>query len=323
MMSTSALSVDYIAMLRSAMSRPEVRAYCLSRLEVSLASIGITPNCRTDVLQFLMNLIKNGQPTGESLHTAIHAFSSRWGAHLQRAYFRDYEARRWRFAKDFVFNNLSPSLGRVLDVGCGRGCFTMSIVQDRLATEAVGIDEADFSDEWSERSATLSHGVNFQKISVDTIGDWASHNGKFDTILLFYVLHHSNDYWVAKTLDGLRHALKPGGSVVILEDSLVLNVAAVEDATMLCQEWMSWTQSAPTYTLSAGYDVQVILDFVAVQLLARFEGVNMPCNYKTSLEWQTLFGQLGFRMEKVVNIGFPRFRDIDVPQALFIIKAID
>ena len=67
------------------------------------------------------------------------------------------------------------------------------------------------------------------------------------------------------------------------------------------------------------FDVQVILDFVAVQLLAGFCNVSMPNNYKPSKEWLKLFDQIGFKLLKEVNIGFPSHRDIDVPQALFIL----
>lgn len=282
------LATDYISMLRSAMCRPAVRTFVLSRLEISLESIGIDPLCRTEILQVLMTLVSDATVSKHNLANAMTNFQNRWRTHLDRAYLQGYESTRWDFARKFVFNNLSSPLGRCLDVGCGRGCVTTSIVEHGIATEAVGIDAADFTNEWRERFASGRRNVSFHRVAVEDIARWALANGKFDTILLFYVLHHSNDYWVAKTLDGISSALKNKGLIIIVEDSFVEDAAPNEDKSQLYQQWAGWTNGTRSYLLSVGYDVQVVLDFVAVQLLARFSDVRMPSNYKTAKEWTSL-----------------------------------
>jgi len=314
-------SADYITMLRSAMCRPEARAFALSRLEISLGSIGIDPICRREILQFLMTFIRDGEIYEYELVSAILNFERRWRTHLDRVYLRDYESTRWEFAQRFVFSKLPSSLGRCLDVGCGRGCITASIVQHGIAEEAVGIDETDFSNEWRERLANSHTTANFQHIKVDNITRWALTNRRrFDAIILFYVLHHSIDYWVSKTLHSLLLLLKNDGVLVVLEDAFVEGVPPTEDNNRLYPQWENWTNMTQSYYLSVGYDIQVIMDFVAVQLLAGFKDVKMPCNYKTSKEWIRQFSCLGYDVSSVENIGFPAHRDIDVPQALFVLK---
>jgi len=314
------LSAEYVAMLQSSMARPEARTFALSRLEVTLSSIGIDPLCRRDILQLLMMLVRDRQISKQELGTAMADFGRRWRTHLDRAYLRDYESTRWEFFRKFVFGKLPGTLGRCLDIGCGRGCVTASVVHQGVATEAVGIDEADFGNEWRERLAEYPSNLRFQHVAITDIGKWTLSNGKFDTILLFYVLHHSCDYWSARTLDSISSALKENGRLVILEDSLVEGMPAAEDGHQLCKQWATWMSASPSYILSVGYDVQVILDFVAVQLLARFSAVQMPCNYKTSKAWVEQFDRLGYEVSAVENIGFPAGRDIDVPQGLFILK---
>lgn len=314
------ISAEYLAMLRAAMCRPEVRAFALNRLELSLDTIGIDPGCRSHILQLLMVLIRDRAIKASELSEQISAFEMRWKTHLDRAYFHDYETTRWDEFRRLVFSNLPASLGRCLDVGCGRGCVSASLLQNGLATQVVGIDETDFCGEWHERRSSVRTNLSFHHVAVEDLGGWVRSNGKFDTVLMFYVLHHSNDYWVAKTLDSLASAVKSDGIIAIVEDSFVEGTPPVEDRDNIYKRWAEWTSSVPNYRLSAGFDVQIILDFVAVQLLARFREVQMPCNYKTGQDWADLFVSLGYKVESTVNIGFPAYRDIDVPQALFVLK---
>jgi hypothetical protein len=137
---------------------------------------------------------------------------------------------------------------------------------------------------------------------------------------MFYVLHHSSTYWVNRTLSALSTALHSAGTLAIIEDSLIYQDTPQADPEGLFNQWKVWTENTNVYDLSVGYDVQVILDFVAVQLLANFSDVEMPCNYQTGNGWTSQFLQLGFDVSQAVNIGFPKNRDIDVPQALFMLK---
>ncbi|MCI0562870.1 MAG: class I SAM-dependent methyltransferase, partial [Nitrososphaera sp.] len=278
--------------------------------------------CIEEVILLISSLPRRKTFDGHVLSSKVDAFQKAWRPHLDRAYLRDYEAIRWRFITDYVINRLegSKTLGKCLDIGCGRGCVTSSLVKSGIATDATGIDGADFESEWRERRTTPLQ-LRYQQVSMRHMEDWVRMAGQFDTFLLLYVLHHSNDYRTARTLRSLHKSIRPGGRVIVLEDSLALDRAPLNDPFNLTSIWSEWANRDQVYCLTAGYDAQVILDFVAVQLLAGFREVSMACNYRLGTDWLEYFGKLGYETVQIENIGFPEKRDIDVPQAFFVLKS--
>jgi SAM-dependent methyltransferase len=318
----------YVDMLRSAMRRWETRQYVLQRLDESLRSIEVHENCIIAIISILTDFLR--QPvTAADLTERVTAFQRDWRVHLDRKYLNDYEATRWSFMSEYVFKEQRVPVGRCLDVGCGRGCITATVFREKLAGSVVGIDASNFTHEWNER-VSESIGLNRQKkavveyktVPVGQIDSWLNQAGQFDLILLFYVLHHSEEYWAGKTLDRLKGQLTEGGRVIVLEDSLEVNptVDPVSDTFDLTPIWRNWVSPTTLYCLTPAYDAQVILDFIAVQLLAGFSDVRMPCHYKTNNEWRTYFEQIGYEVEHAKYIGFPKGRDIDVPQSVFVLK---
>jgi hypothetical protein len=115
--------------------------------------------------------------------------------------------------------------------------------------------------------------------------------------------------------------MAPDCRLVILEDSYSAELAAKHDHDGIAGLWASLGAASHVYALTDGFHIQTVLDFVAVQLLACFGDVEMPCTYRRMTEWESLFVQLGFRIERSVYLGFPQARDIDVPQAYFVLRS--
>lgn len=325
-----AYASDYAHMLGCAMKRTEVRKYVLRQLVASLGGIGIGTDCVNEITRILMEIYRDPSFTGQRLVEIVSKFRNDWELHLHRSYFGDYEQIRWEFVENMVlsiFPSVTANLGRCLDIGCGRGCITESFVSNGYSGFTYGIDAVDFWTDWRERCASLrmvGRGtLKFKQVTVDNLGDWLRVSEKFDTAFLFYVLHHTTDYWAARLIRELKQNLNPEGTIVILEDSLLTNTEldSVNDPDKLADKWNQWARNDRPYYLSVGYDIQVVLDFVAVQLLAGFFEVSMPCNYKLGSEWEKMFKELGLTVVKKVNLGFPTRRDIDVPQAVFVLKA--
>lgn len=327
-MSQYSFDEHYVEMLRAAMCRWETRQYVLHRLDDSLRVLGLHESCVNAIISILTEFVR--QPVSPRFLTErLQEFENEWRVHLDRKYLRDYEARRWEFMSKYVLNVVPAPVNRCLDVGCGRGCITATIFQQKLAKSVVGIDASDFKKEWNERlseSAITGNqtkaAVEYKSVPIGQIESWLKHAGQFDLILLFYVLHHSEEYWTNKTLESLKARLSDQGRIIILEDSLEVaeSVLAVSDPLDLTRIWRQWATSAGPYTLTPAYDVQVVLDFIAVQLLAGFCDVRMPCQYRTNNEWKRYFQLLGYEVENVQYIGFPEGRDIDVPQSVFVLK---
>lgn len=318
---------EYVNILSYAIKRNKVRNYVFDRLEYSLQDINIHQNCINDIIKILIDIYNKEGMTGIQLTEMITLFQNEWRPHLNRAYLQDYEELRWEFMAKEVLFKIKPTaqnFGRCLDVGCGRGCITKSLVSHGHATTAIGIDAIKFKGEWRERR-TGKQLPQFHHVPIQDFGNWLSEFDDFDTVFLFYVLHHSKDYWVVRTLTELYKHLKPGGQIIILEDALFIEEIEEDgdfnaDRKRMLAEWRQWANNDHPYNLSIGFDVQVVLDFVAVQILAGFAAVSMPCNYKTSPEWERMFEEVGFTVTQKINLGFPLKRDIDVPQAVFVLK---
>ena len=318
----------YVEMLRSAMCRWEARQYVLHRLDDSLRMLGLHENCVNAIISILTEFVRQPISPGH-LAELLQDFESEWRIHLDRRYLRDYEATRWQFMSKYVLNVVTTPVNRCLDVGCGRGCVTATLFQEKLVKSVVGIDASDFKKEWNERvsesamtGTQTKAAVQYKSVPIGHIESWLKHAGQFDLILLSYVLHHSEEYWASKTLNSLKARLSEEGRIIIVEDSLEVDgtVPAAGDPLDLTRVWRQWAISAGTYSLTPAYDAQVILDFVAVQLLAGFSDVRMPCHYRTNDAWRAYFQQLGYEIENVRYIGFPAGRDIDVPQSVFVLK---
>jgi 2-polyprenyl-3-methyl-5-hydroxy-6-metoxy-1,4-benzoquinol methylase len=323
----------YVEALRSAMRSWETRQYVLLRIDESLRKLGLHDHCVIAVISLLTAFLRQAVTAGQ-LAEMVAAFQRDWRIHLDRKYLNEYEATRWSFMKQYVFfpGGAPRQLGRCLDLGCGRGCITSTIYRNGLASSVVGIDSSNFDNEWNERVSEWqgdqpsgARVVEYKAIPIGQIETWLKQAGQFDTILLFYVLHHSEDYWAARTLDALKGSLSANGCLIILEDALDTDpgIRPVSDELDLTRKWRNWAQRTKRYCLTPAYDAQIVLDFVAVQLLAGFWDVRMPCNYRTSLEWRNEFQQIGYEVVTARYIGFPEGRDIDVPQAVFILKLPD
>lgn len=318
---TIVLSDEYAATLRDAAGNYEVRNYCLGRLSQTLREMGISEACALRIMKLIIDFSSTTELSAKRLAEEVESFQKEWRTHLNRTYLSDYEAVRSRFIAAYVLpalpNTREPR--RYLDIGCGRGCLTVQVGRHLKLRDVTGIDGSDFSPEWNERRS-LEATAKFFHVSLSQQNTWMENNGPFDIVTLFYVLHHSTPHWTMKTLHGIRSGLERGGKVIVVEDALSTSERAHGAQLDLEGQWRAWARLSRVYSLTPAFSAQVLLDFVAVQLLAGFSDVSMPCNYRTTDDWKGIFESVGFVVERSVNIGFPPERDIDVPQAMFVLR---
>jgi SAM-dependent methyltransferase len=97
---------------------------------------------------------------------------------------------------------LGPST-QVLDVGCGAGGF-VSHARARSGATVAGVDFVDLSTHQGLQGVEFHHGLFYEQ-SVGT--------DRFDLVTMWHFLEH--DYDPARSLAHARHALKPGGHLVV------------------------------------------------------------------------------------------------------------
>jgi ubiquinone/menaquinone biosynthesis C-methylase UbiE len=118
-------------------------------------------------------------------------------------FFHDRKRRR-----DVIFNIMRPHLqGKVLEVGAG-DCNLIERINSENDLEGHGIDVKDYN-----------QNLDFQNFQVYDGRSLPYPDGHFDTVMAVYVVHHIRDQLT--TLGDMVRVLKPGGTLILLEDSFL------------------------------------------------------------------------------------------------------
>ncbi len=105
---------------------------------------------------------------------------------------------------------------RLLDVGCGTGELTDLFVQ--AGYDYYGVDILDSFIEYARQRHAGKKGVQFAAMDATHMSfDAAS----FDNVLVTGVIHHMTDEVARAVLSEMRRVLRPGGRVLIMEDTAV------------------------------------------------------------------------------------------------------
>lgn len=108
-----------------------------------------------------------------------------------------------------------PTRGRILDLGCGFGLFSLFFASAAREREVVGVD----LDEKRVDTARLTAkrlGLSNVSYHHGDVVTWAA-DGSFDAIYSLDVLHHVPAEAVPGLLGALRAKLQPGGVLVVKE----------------------------------------------------------------------------------------------------------
>lgn len=110
-----------------------------------------------------------------------------------------------------------PRAGRVLDVGCGFGLFSLYFGSVEPRRSVVGIDRDGRRIAYARASAARLALTNVQYREED-VRDWENGlGGIFDAVYMLDVVHHVPKQEVAPLLAKLRDALSPRGLLVLKE----------------------------------------------------------------------------------------------------------
>jgi len=108
-----------------------------------------------------------------------------------------------------------PLTGRVLDLGCGFGLFSLYFARRQPNRQLVGVDMHRGRIDQARRSAGLLglHNVEYRTGNVLTLKP----EGMFDAIYMLDVLHHLPAASVPRLLAQLKDKLRPGGVLLLKE----------------------------------------------------------------------------------------------------------
>jgi SAM-dependent methyltransferase len=109
----------------------------------------------------------------------------------------------------FLLNQLPTHCQTVLDIGCGDGEFSRKIAQ--RADQVIAIDLSPKMIQAAQQTSVDTDNIEFQ---VADIMEWEMPSEAFDAIVSIATVHHLP---LEPLLPRLKAALKPGGTLVILD----------------------------------------------------------------------------------------------------------
>jgi ubiquinone/menaquinone biosynthesis C-methylase UbiE len=199
----------------------------------------------------------------------VTGFKSRWR--------RQVIGRAYETAREVA--EVIPPDGRVLDVGCGHGFVAYHLTAMR-GSNVVGLDLANRVD------APINYlSYDGRRFPVT--------DGSFDSVLLCYVLHHTQD--LSTILNEVSRVLSKDGVVVVYEDIP-----------------QTWWDRIPLWAHNR-----------------KWQSRTGPCTFRSEPEWRSVFSSYGFEIvaenplsrwsflfHPVAHIQYVlRYRDSDSPAA--------
>ena len=105
--------------------------------------------------------------------------------------------------------------------------------------------------------------------------------------------------------------LKSGSRLVVLEDSYSEKLQP-EQGEIIYSGFMALDKQGKIKVMSA-------FDWIANRVLAGRRNIPMPFGFRTLEEWTEVFKRTGFAILKERFIGFPKDRDVNNGQSLFVL----
>jgi SAM-dependent methyltransferase len=206
-----------------------------------------------------------------------------WFNQVYRDYKRNYKPGR-RFAE------LQPLLlgRRILDLGCGNGL--TSLVLEQHGYQVFLTDVLDYRDMRARHLA-------FQPMT--DAGTIPFSGERFDSALVIAVLHHVREENILAILRNLHATSR---RVIIEEDTYQVpeHLPGLENVLAEDSQLQSFMRLNPNDQLG----FLMFMDYFANALTQGISAMHIPFNFKTVTEWQHIFAENGFSVQKTIVKGF-------------------
>ena len=279
--------------VKRALSNRKVKVHVVNNIEQSLHSIGCSKSLRKDLVCALET-------------NTIAIFRAKHCRELKEKY---AIAFRHRTAPDFLEKEMVahiPAAKAVVDLGCGNGILVHRLSKYRKFGQIIGADITAYP-EWKKFKNKKMKFVKISSSNMEKVLDrYRPH-----VITITWSLHHIAKKLQLEYLESIYKILPQNGCVIMVEDSYSEKKPPLTGR----KRWKAFMK----LTKKGRQQFMAVNDWIANKALAGREKVPMPYSYRTVEEWTKLCGGIGFSV-KSRFIGFPDKRDINVPQALLVLK---
>lgn len=130
---------------------------------------------------------------------------------------------------------------RILDMGCGAGNLLMRIAEAHPKAECVGVDVDAHG--VAQAQKLLAQSPLADRVRIEHLaGEVISHRDAFDVAIMFEVLHEIPLAVRPQVLANCHRALKPGGTLVILDETLPTQLADLRRPEYLLSVQTQWNE---------------------------------------------------------------------------------
>ena len=116
-----------------------------------------------------------------------------------------------------VIGQFLPRDGRILDLGCGFGLFSLYFGLDAPGRMITGVDLSTRRVEWARRCADRL-GVTNVSYAASNALDWKG-KAEFDAVFMLDLIHHLPKNEVANFLNRVTRLIAPGGTLIVKDVS--------------------------------------------------------------------------------------------------------
>ena len=215
-------AVAGVLIVEQASAPADERRYRLPREHVNVLVTEDHPNHLAPLAQMVAGIggalerVVTAYRTGGGVPYPMFGAAFRNGqAGINRPAFLADLVERWIPAAADIHSGLLSSPLRVADVGCGAGWSTIAMAEAFPNARVIGFDADEASIADARANAAAQHVVvDFETRDAESIADV----GLFDLILVLEALHDMAR--PHEVLRSLRHALAPGGSVIVADEKV-------------------------------------------------------------------------------------------------------
>ncbi|MDP8233840.1 MAG: class I SAM-dependent methyltransferase [Candidatus Saelkia tenebricola] len=276
-------------------NNPTLKAFIENVLTKRYTNWGLPANLVKYIFATLEKYRNNPEQARQRVYAETIDFET--NTDWQEAYNRYKSATKYTT----TFSQIEQVLGSlpigatVVDVGCGNNILGKEIAINNPKISIIGTDTYDYHEE---------HGLsNLNFLQQSSPFDIPIGEESVDVIILNATLHHVSPEEIGEFLNELSRILKPGGKVILVEDTWSENIPfkTEESDIELTNEFLSLVEQ---YGEDFAKEYLIFNDWYSNIVVHQWDGMAMPYNFHSMESWQTIFQNQGFTTSETLFFGF-------------------